>query len=302
MRELTPRHSNAESPVQVRADTALTRAARLEWLPVLAGLLVLYVPTFYGFANTLWQSEEHAHGPIILAVIVWLVWKGRSALFVPAIRAAPATGFALLALGLLVYVVGRSQSIAFFEMAALAPMLAGVLLAMRGWPALRALWFPVLFVVFMVPLPGTLVDALTGPLKQSVSEITVQLLRLAGYPVAREGVIITIRQYQLLVADACSGMNSMFSLSALGVLFMYQMARASLLHNAIILVSILPVAFTANIIRVLALILITYHFGDEAGQGFLHGAAGMVLLLASLSGLLLLDAVLARILKPRKPA
>lgn len=92
----------------------------------------------------------------------------------------------------------------------------------------------------------------------------------------------------------------MFSLSALGMLFMYLTARASLLHNAIMLASILPIAFIANVVRVLVLILITYHFGDAAGQGFLHGFAGIVLLMAALTALLLLDAVLARLIKPRK--
>ena len=173
---------------------------------------------------------------------------------------------------------------------------------MRGWAALRAFWFPVLFVAFMVPLPGVFVDALTGPLKQYVSEVTTQILHWAGYPIARSGVIITIGQYQLLVADACSGLNSMFSLSALGLLFMYLTARASLLHNAIMLASILPIAFAANIVRVMALILITYHFGDEAGQGFLHGAAGILLLIVALGILLVLDAVLARAIELRRSA
>lgn len=276
--------------------------ARLEWLPVLAGLLVLYVPTFYGLATWLWQLDEHAHGPIILAVIAWLAWQRRAALFTLSSRTAPAAGIALLVFGLLFYVVGRSLEIVLFEVGALAPVLAGVLLAMRGWPVLRAFWFPVFFVVFLLPLPGVFVDALTGPLKQQVSEITARLLHAAGYPIARDGVVITIGQYQLLVADACSGLNSMFSLSALGLLFMYLSARASLLHNAIVLACILPTAFVANIVRVLLLILVTYHFGDAAGQGFLHGAAGIVLLMAALAILLLLDAVLARIIKPRSPA
>ena len=169
---------------------------------------------------------------------------------------------------------------------------------MRGWPALRAFWFPIVFVAFMVPLPGFFVDALTGPLKQHVSVIAEQILYAAGYPIARNGVMLTIGQYQLLVADACSGLNSMFSLSALGVLFMYVTARTSVLHNAIILASILPIAFAANIVRVVVLILITYHFGDAAGQGFLHGFAGIVLLLVALIVFILLDAILARVIKP----
>jgi len=273
-----------------------------EWLPVLAGLLVLYIPTFYGLASWLWQQDEHAHGPIILAIIVWLIWRGREALHRASSRPAAAAGFAILAFGLLAYVVGRSHSIALFEVGALAPLLAGVLLAMRGWAALRALWFPILFVAFLVPLPGIFVDALTGPLKETVSEVTVRLLFPAGYPIARDGVIITVGQYQLLVADACSGMNSMFSLAALGLLFMYLTARRSVLHNAVMLASILPIAFAANIVRVVALILITYHLGDEAGQGFLHGSAGIVLVMAALGILLVLDTLLARLIRTRHPA
>ncbi len=112
--------------------------------------------------------------------------------------------------------------------------------------------------------------------------------------------MLTVGQYQLMVADACSGLNTMFSLSALGMLYMYMTARASLLHNAIMLASILPIAFIANVIRVLVLILITYHFGDEAGQGYLHGSAGIVLLLVALTALFVLDSLLARVIKPRK--
>jgi len=275
-------------------------ASGLDWLPVLAGLLVLYVPTFYDFATGLWQQENHAHGPIILAVVAWLIWRRRAVLFIAPDRSAPVSGLALLVFGLLLYIVGRSNAIAIFESGSLVPILAGTLLAMRGWPALRALWFPIFFVVFMVPLPGFFVDAVTGPLKQYVSEIAEQMLYAAGYPIARSGVVLTIGPYQLLVADACSGLNSMFSLFALGLLYMYLMRRKSLLHNAIMLANILPIAFAANIVRVVALMLITYYFGDEAGQSFLHGAAGILLLMVALLIFFALDAVLAKLIKPRK--
>lgn len=287
-------------PATLEVKTRRNGDIWLEWLPVLAGLLFLYGPTFYDLAIGLWQQDEHAHGPIVLAILVWLGWQKRAALFAAPSRRAPASGIALLTFGLLLYVLGRSQQIILFEVGALAPILAGMLLAMRGWPALRAFWFPLLFVVFLVPLPSTFVDALTGPLKQQISQVTVRLLSIAGYPIARDGVVITIGQYQLLVADACSGLNSMFSLSALGFLFMYLTARTSLLHNFIVLASILPIAFVANIFRVLVLILVTYHFGDAAGQGFLHGAAGIVLLMAALAILLFLDAILARVIRLRR--
>jgi exosortase B len=266
--------------------------AGLEWLPVAAGLLVLYVPTFYDLATTLWQLDEYAHGPIILAVIAWLIWDRRQALFAAPARTAPLPGFTLLLFGLLIYAVGRSQEITMFELGSLAPVLAGVLLATRGWPGLRAFWFAILFIAFVVPLPGFLVDALTAPLKQNVSAVAEQLLYVAGYPIARNGVMLTIGQYQLLVADACSGLNSMFSLSALGLLYLYLTRYQSWLHNGLVLASILPIAFCANIVRVMILVLVTYHFGDAAGQGFVHGFSGMLLFIIALLGLFAFDALL----------
>lgn len=274
------------------ATTVPQRAAWLEWFPVAVGLFVLYAPTFYDLATTLWQQDEYAHGPIILAVIVWLIWDRRKALFVAPAAATPVAGYALLVFGLLLYAVGRSQDIILFEVGALAPILAGVLFATRGWPALRAFGFALLFIVFLVPLPGITINALTALLKSNVSAIAERLLYAADYPIARNGVVLTIGQYQLLVADACSGLNSMFSLSALGLLYLYLMRHKSWLRNGLLLASILPIAFCANIVRVMILVLVTYYFGDAAGQGFVHNFAGMLLFIVALVGLFAFDTLL----------
>ena len=202
--------------------------------------------------------------------------------------------------GLLLYALGRAFSVSIFEIGSQVLVVAGTLLLVKGTRGLRVAWFAVLFLIFMVPLPEVLVDAATGPLKQWISVIVTEVLYAVGYPIARTGVTITIGQYQLLVADACSGLNSMFSLTALGTLFMYLMARRSLVHNALMLAAILPIAFVANIVRVIVLVLVTYHLGDEAGQGFLHGTAGLVLLVASLCILFLMDFALSRLI--REPA
>ncbi len=276
-----------------------TEVVGLEWLPVLVGLLVLYVPSFYDLVTTLWRVDDYAYSPIILVIVVWLIWQRRWILLDAPKNNAPVQGLLLLVCGLLIYVLGRSQSIGVLEIGALVPILAGVLLAMRGWSALRDSWFILLFTVYLVPLPGSFVDGLTGSLKQSVSVIAEQILYLASYPVARNGVVLIIGPYQLLVADACSGINSMFSLSAIGLLYLYLMHRTSWIHNGLILASLLPIAFCANIVRVLLLVLVTYYYGDAAGQGFIHGFSGMVMFVVALIVILLLDAILARFVKPR---
>lgn len=276
-----------------------TQSSWRAWVPVAAGLLALYVPTFHNLAQGIWNDDEYAHGPIILAVIVWLIWDKRQVLLEPATSTAPKMGLGVLIFGLLMYILGRSQGITILDVGSLFFILGGVLLAMRGWPGIRAFWFMLLFIAYLIPLPSIFVDVVTGPLKHYVSLIAEYILYSAGYPIARSGVVLTVGQYQLLVADACSGINSMFSLSAIGLLYLYMMRHKSWWHNGLIIASLVPIAFCANITRVMFLVLVTYHMGDAAGQGFMHGFSGMVLFVVALILLLLLDAILARVFKPR---
>jgi exosortase B len=271
------------------------------WLPVLIGLAALYIPTYLDLAHSIWRSEEQAHGPIVLAVTLFLIWQKRQTLVAGEIAPRVVSGSLLLGFGLLLYAIGRSQDILIFEVGSQIPILGGTLLVARGWGAVRDMWFPLLFFVFMVPVPGILVDALTAPLKSNVSVIAEQLLYWFRYPIARSGVVLTIGQYQLLVADACSGLNSMFSLSALGLLYLYLKQHTSWTRNAILILSILPIAFVANIVRVIILVLVTYHLGDEAGQGFLHSLAGVVIFVAALLLLFGLDSLLGLILTRARP-
>ena len=271
------------------------------WLIALTGFAAMYLPIYWWASQGIWQSEEQGHGAIILAVLLWLFWDMRHALAQLPVRPSASLGWPVFAFGLLLYLTGRMFGISILEFGSQPLVVAGALLLMRGKSALRLAWFPILYFVFMIPLPSVIVDAITGSLKQWISVIVEQLLYVAGYPIARTGVILSIGPYQLQVADACSGLHSMFSLAALGTLFMYIMGRKPKLHMAIMLLLILPIAFAANIVRVMALVLITFYLGDEAGQGFLHGAAGMVLMLIALMFFFLLDKVLdALLLKSAK--
>lgn len=270
----------------------------LPWVPVVLALLVLFVPTYLRLHESVWQLEAYEHGPIILAVFLWLLWRERAAFQIaPSPRLVEGTGLVLV--GLVVYFVGRTQDIALLEVGAQVLLVVGVLLVMLGWATVRRLWFPLLFMLFLVPLPGFVIVGITAELKQHVSAVAETLLYHAGYPIARDGVVITIGQYRMLVADACSGLNSMYSLSALGLLYMYLARRPGWLHNGLMLLAILPIAFVANVVRVLLLILVTFHFGDEAGQGFLHNTSGMVLFLIALVGLFSLDWLLGKLIRPR---
>ena len=225
-------------------------------LPIALALLVLYGPTYWDMSHGIWRGDEQAHAPIIAVIVAWLIWRGRAALDEPGRPAALASGL-MLAVGLAAYACGRALELPLLEIGSQIPVLAGVLLFLGGKKWLRAFAFPLGFLLFMLPLPGVLVDALTSPIKEWISMCAEELLYRAGYPIARSGVILSLSQYRLLVADACSGLSSMIFLGALGLLFLHLAARHSRIHVALLLASILPIAFAANLARVLFLLLLT---------------------------------------------
>jgi exosortase B len=252
----------------------------------------LYLPTLVDLSTGLWLTPEQGHGPIVLAVAAWLAYQRWPAALGTDPAPKPITGASILAIGLLMYVLGRSQDVAFLEVGSVAWVLLAVLLTVHGWRAVRVLWFPLFFLLFMIPLPGFIVDTLTMPMKIGVSWFVEHALHSVGYPIARQGVVLHVGQYQLLVADVCAGLQTLFTLEAMGLLYLNLVRHASFFRNVALAVLIVPIAFIANAIRVASLVLITYHFGDEVGQGFMHGFAGIVLFLSALVLIIATDGLL----------
>lgn len=292
-------------PVMTQRGRALQRPIVAEVWPamlIVASLLLLVVPSYVMLMKTVWASDEQGHGPIILAVSLWLSWDARKKLFQLPDEPALLPGGLLLGVGLATYVVGRSQAVDTLEVLSHIPLIASALLLTKGWRGLRWGGFFLFFLLFMVPLPGILVQTITTPLKIAVSHVAEGLLNWTDFRVARTGVILYVGQYQLMVADACAGLNSMFTLEALGLLYMNLMKHTSVRRNVFLALLIIPIAFMANVIRVITLVLVTHYFGDEAGQGFVHGFAGMVLFLVALVLILSVDTLLGRIFRePPQP-
>ncbi len=170
---------------------------------VAVGLAVLALPTLYDLATKVWNTDEQGHGPIVLGVALWLLLKNWAAML--GARSAPSPmGWPVLVLGLLAYLVGRSQQILLFEAGSLIALLSGTGLLLFGGRAMRVQWFAFFFLAFMVPLPGVVVETLTMPMKMLVSYVAEQVMHVMGYPVSRSGVILYVGQYQLLVAVSTS--------------------------------------------------------------------------------------------------
>jgi exosortase B len=259
---------------------------------VLAASLAVYASAFAELMDGTWSTDQHSHGPIVFAIAVWLLYRKWPDVQALPSKPVPALGMSLFVPALAMFGLGRILGIQSFEIGSLILVIMACYASFRGVPALKAIWFPLFFMLFMVPLPGVVVDTLTQPMKLAVSAVTESILYAAGYPIARSGVILQLGPYQLLVADACAGLNTLLTLEAMGLLYLNLVRHQSTMRNVVLALLIVPISFAANVIRVIALALITYHLGDEAGQGFLHGFAGFVLFIAALFLIIAADSVL----------
>lgn len=267
---------------------ALGNQTRRLW-PLALGAVALAAPTMVKVAQESWSTEQGAHGPLVLATGIWLIsreWQGIK------LTARPGSGWlsaALLAVLLPLYVFSRITGIIEIEGPVMYAALVTAAYLVIGRTAMTRIWFPLVYLIFTFPPPDTLFAIITQPLKIGISTTAVDILHALGYPVAGSGVTIQIGQYEMLVAAACAGLNSLISLTALGLFYTYIRHSSNLPYMALLVLCIFPVAVAANLIRVLMLLLITYYYGEAAGQGFFHEFAGMLMFLIALVGIFVVD-------------
>ena len=262
-------------------------------LPTLVGWFAVYGLIYWDLDSSLWVEPQHSHAPFIILVVGFLCWRMRQTLVQSATNSSVTAGSLLLVFGIFLVLAGTAIQSPFFQMLSQLPMLAGILLLVFGRPGLQRAWFPLLYLMFMVPIPGIIIDTSTALLKEWISHATEMILYGLGYPIARSGVVLSVGHYDLLVADACSGLNSVIALSALVTLMVHLRQNPSKLHNGLMLLSILPIALAANLLRVLVLVLLTYHAGSRTGEA-VHDSAGIFIFTVSLLLFFGLDNLLSK--------
>jgi len=266
---------------------------------ILLALLATFVPVYWKLATTLWHQEAYAHGPLILMAVLAIIVAQRAELSRLMPTGRPLAGSMVLLIGLVVLWLGVMRSFPSWMAASHIPVFAGIVMMLWGKRGVRTLWFPLVYLIFLIPLPEIFIEVLTWQMKEWIALTSVGLLDALGYPVARSGMIILVGQYQMLIANACSGLHSMLSLSALGLLYAYFAARHDRIRAILLLVSVVPIALVANFLRTLVLLLVTFHAGDEVGR-YWHELMGAIIFVVALAILLVLDRSLSLTLPGRK--
>lgn len=268
-------------------------------LILFAVFLILFLPTYHYSFQYNWNREDQSHGLIVLFIVIYLLWNK-----LPSLKLKPKIsmlemlfGWCFVLLGLAIFIIGRSQNILLLDLGSQLPVLLGGILLLAGFAGAKKLWFPIFFMLFMLPIPQAFLTQVTLPMKIAVSTVAEWVIyHTSNIPIAREGVMLFVDQYRLFVADACAGVHTLISLEALGLLYLDLVKSTSVWRNIILAILVIPISFTANVIRVIILILITYFFGNAVAQGFIHEYAGMVLFLVALTLILVTDKFLSTLL------
>jgi len=240
------------------------------------GLVAVFWPILPELWTIWWEDSNNSHGLLVPIMAAYLVWIKREWL-----RGLPihpsGWGLALLVFSLLLYLFGLKVHLALPARVALVLAVGGVVWWNFGTTVARCLWFPLIFLGFMIPIPDTLTGIIGFPLQLFASGVSAYLITLMGIPVLREGTMLYFANASLEVAEACSGIRSMVSYVTLGTLFAHLAGgETGRVQKAILLLSTIPLALMVNIVRVSGTGILAAYFGSRVARGFLHEFSGFV--------------------------
>jgi exosortase len=255
--------------------------------------LWLYWPVLRGLW-TQWSVDGNAsHGFLIPLISAYVIWDRREAL--RRARVAPSWwGVGVTFVGLMMLWVGQVGAELFVQRLSFIVVLVGLVHLLAGRDVLRLWAFPLAFLVFMVPLPAIVLNAVAFPLQGFAAQTAASCLVALNIPVLREGNVIALARTTLEVAEACSGIRSLMSLMALGTAYAYFTERL-LWKRWIIIAAAIPVAIAANAFRVAGTGVLAHYFGEEAAQGFYHDFSGWLVFVVAFAMLLLVGRLVNRV-------
>lgn len=245
----------------------------------------LYAPLAIRLATQWWQDPNYTHGFFVPMFSLFLLWERRAKL--AALRSEPAwSGLVILLFALFALVMGTITGGFFLYRISLLLFIAGLVVFLAGWKHLAAISFPLAFLVLMIP-SSTLLDQIAFPLQIIASKTASFLLMLAGVPTVREGNIILLPTARLEVAEACSGIRSLFSLITLTIIYGY-LAETKIGVRVLLTLMAVPIAVLANALRIAVTGLVVENWGLESAQGTLHLLSGWLIFAGSLALIFLL--------------
>ena len=271
------------------------RTTLLKAAIIVACLVILYFSVLQGLVSDWLRLPDFSHGFLIPIVSFYFVYERRKELSALN-RSSNWIGLPLFLFGIVLLLLGNLATEYFTMRFSILVVLGGIILFLLGREFFKTLLFPIVFLIFMIPIPSVLMDRITFPMQLFASKVAAKSLYLVGIPALREGNIILLANTSLEVAEACSGIRSLISLLALSVVFAY-FSQNSTWKRILLVLSTFPIAIIANAARVTGTGVLAHYYGDKVAQGFFHGFSGWILFVIAFVCLFLLGTVLSRVKK-----
>lgn len=240
----------------------------------------LYAPILGRLAQQWWADPNFSHGFFVPIFSVFVIWQDRARLAaIP--RAPSAWGVPIVLLSLITLILGVFGAELFLSRVSLIILIAGMMVLFLGWQMLRAVLFPLFLLILMIPIPAIVFSQITFPLQILASKLAAWSLPVFGVPVLREGNVITLPAMPLEVAEACSGIRSLLSLTTLAIMYGYLMEKRPAVRVLLAVASV-PIAVVANGLRIVGTGLLVQYWNPDKAEGFFHAFSGWLVFVVSL--------------------
>ena len=278
---------------QKKSNNSLSTNLPALLLPALlfATFILAYYPVWKRLVLTWYNSDDYSHGFFIIPLCLYIIWRKKEVLAEIPIKPS-LWGLAIVIFSLLLYLFALLAEIMTLTSFSMVLLLAGVVIFFYGFLMVKELLFPLVLLLFMIPVPAQIYSKLTIPLQLFVSKASVGISNLLGLPIYREGNVIHLPDRTLQVVQACSGLRSMISLLTLSAIFAYLTLKSNLLRT-ILFFSGIPAAILVNIIRVLLLVFAFHYLNFDLTTGTIHTVFGMIIFILALIVIFIMKAILS---------
>ena len=237
--------------------------------------ILAFFPVWKRLVLSWYSSDQYSHGFFIIPITLYIIWKKKDILVKTPIRPSW-WGMALVVFSLLLYLFAHFAEILTLTSFSIVLLLAGVIIYLYGFLIFKELLFPLVFLLFMIPIPSQIYSSLTIPLQLFVSKVSVWLGSTIGIPIYREGNVIHLPDRTMQIVQACSGLRSMISLLMLSAIIGYLTLKSNILRFVLFLSGI-PAAIFVNIIRVCLMVFAFHYFNYDLTKDSVHTVFGIII-------------------------
>ena len=273
-------------------ESRLSRQSFVSLGIMLLAVAILYFPILKKLAHAWETNDNYSHGYFIPVLSIYIIYYFKDALSKLPVSTNIAGLFLLLA-GLFQLIIAKAGSEFFLQRTSIILVLAGIVLFCLGSSFFKKLLIPIVYLIFMIPLPTIIWNKIAFPMQLFGSYLTEQVVAFMGIPIFREGNVLHLSNTTLEVIGACSGLRSLTTLFALSAVFAILSSHTTI-QKWLLFLAAAPIAIFANIVRLSVTALMASKYGGDVAQGFLHDFSGLVVFAVGVIMLVLVSNIIKK--------